>query len=152
MLANLPPLVGFLVHDVGRLMRYRFDSRARVLGVTRPQWRALFTIALNEGMTQAALAERLDVERITLCRMIDRLADAGLVERRADPKDRRVWRIHLLPQAYPIVDQLAAIGADIEAEALSVLSTDERETLRDMLTRLRDGIKRSMDDKRVDAA
>jgi DNA-binding MarR family transcriptional regulator len=152
MLANLSPLVGFLVHDVARLMRYRFDFRARALGVTRPQWRALFTIAVNEGMTQAALAERLDVERITLCRMIDRLADAGLVERRADPKDRRVWRIHLLPAAYPIVDQLAAIGADIEAEALSVLSPDERETLRDMLTRLRDGIKRSVDDKRVDAA
>jgi len=152
MLANLSPLVGFLVHDVARLMRYRFDFRARSLAVTRPQWRALFTIAVNEGMTQAALAERLDVERITLCRMIDRLADAGLVERRADPKDRRVWRIHLLPAAYPIVDQLAAIGAEIEAEALSVLSPEERETLRDMLTRLRDGIKRSMDDKRVDAA
>ena len=84
--------------------------------------------------------------------MIDRLADAGLVERRADPRDRRVWRIHLLPEAYPIVDQLAAIGTDIEAEVLSVLSPDERDTLRDMLTRLRDGIKRSMDDKRVDAA
>jgi len=77
MLANLSPLVGFLVHDVARLMRYRFDFRARSLAVTRPQWRALFTIAVNEGMTQAALAERLDVERITLCRMIDRLADAG---------------------------------------------------------------------------
>jgi DNA-binding MarR family transcriptional regulator len=147
-----PPLIGFLVHDVARLMRYRFDSRARNLGVTRPQWRALFTIALNQGLTQAALAERLDVERITLCRMIDRLADAGLVERRADPKDRRVWRIHLLPKAHPIVDQLAAIGAEIEAEALSVLSDDERETMREMLTRLRDGIKRTVEDKKADAA
>src|SRR4051812_27804117 len=152
MLANLSPLVGFLVHDVARLMRYRFDFRACALAVTRPQWRALFTIALNEGMTQAALAERLDAERITLRRMIARLAAAGPGERRADPKDRRSWRIHLLPEAYPSGDQLAAIGAAIEAEELWVLTPDERETLRDRRTRLRDGIKRPMDDKRVDAA
>ena len=73
--------------------------------------------------------------------MVDRLADAGLVERRADPKDRRVWRLHLLPPAYAIVDRLAEIGMELEREALSVLSETERMQLVDSLKRLRETVR-----------
>jgi MarR family transcriptional regulator, transcriptional regulator for hemolysin len=133
--------IGFLMHDVARLIRYRFDSRARGLGVTRPQWRALFNLARDPGMTQAELADRLEVERITLCRMIDRLAEAGLVERRADPPDRRVWRLHLLPAANDIVDRLATLGAEVEQEVLMPLSEAERENMIASLTRMREGLR-----------
>ena len=80
--------IGFLISDVSRLLRRRFDERARLIGVTRPQWRALTALSRQEGMQQGALAELLEVEPITLCRMVDRLEEAGLVERRRDPADR----------------------------------------------------------------
>ncbi len=134
--------IGFVMHDVARMMRYRFDARARDLGVTRPQWRALLHMARNPGLTQAELADLLEVERITLCRMIDRLAEAGLVERREDPRDRRVWRLHLLPAAHAIVDRLAAIGAELEEEMLAALSTAERAVFIESLKRLREGMRR----------
>lgn len=140
MLINENSGVGFLMHDIARLMRYRFDARARGLGVTRQQWRVLLHLARREGQSQTELAENLEVERITLCRMIDRLADAGLVERRADPADRRIWRLHLLPSAHAIVDKLAAIGAELEQKALSHLGVDAAPFLAN-LERLREGLR-----------
>jgi hypothetical protein len=77
--------IGFLISDVSRLMRRRFDERARTIGVTRPQWRALTALSRHEGINQGQLADLLEVEPITLCRMVDRLEDAGHVERRRDP-------------------------------------------------------------------
>ena len=138
MLIDAHQSFALLLHDVARQFRYRFDARARVLGVTRPQWRALLVLARREGLSQSELAEVLEVERITLCRMIDRLAEAGLVERRADPHDRRVWRLHLMPKSRAIVEQLSAIGAEIEEEALSALSAAERTMLRESLMRIRE--------------
>ncbi|MBC7505892.1 MAG: MarR family transcriptional regulator, partial [Sandarakinorhabdus sp.] len=79
---------GVLITDSARLLRRRFDARARGLGVSRAQWQVLFILSRTEGINQAGLAEALDVETITVGRMVDRLADAGLVERRADPADR----------------------------------------------------------------
>jgi len=137
---------GFLMPDIARLMRYRFDARARDLGLTRPQWRALLHLARNPGSTQTELADMLDVEQITLCRMVDRLAEAGLVERRADPSDRRVRRLHLLEPAHAIVDRLAEIGAELEEEVLSPLGPDERAALGRSLRRVRDGLRPSIGD------
>lgn len=144
--------IAFMMHDVARMMRYRFDARARDLGVTRPQWRALLHMARSPGSTQAELADLLEVERITLCRMIDRLAEAGLAERRADPSDRRVWRLHLLPAAHAIVDQLAAMGTELEEEALSSLSAAERATLTASLERIRDALRPRASDERREVA
>ena len=130
-----------LLADVARQLRFAFDSRARALGVTGSQWRVLLALARFEGPTQSEVADYLDIERITLCRMVDRLGEAGLVERRADPSDRRVWRLHLLPAAHGLVDQLSAIGDELEAEALSHLSPEERDAMRSALTHIRDGLK-----------
>jgi len=138
--------VAFLLHDIARQFRYRFDARAKDIGVTRTQWRTLFHLARREGQTQSELAEILDVERITLCRMIDRLAEAGLVERREDPDDRRVWRLHLLPGAHAVVGQLTSIGSDVEEEVLSALQPGERTMLRETLTRLRQSFGRDAAD------
>src|SRR5258706_15552124 len=98
--------LGFLISDVSRLMRRRFDERARLIGVTRAQWRTLVTLSRHEGINQGGLADLLEVEPITLCRMVDRLEEAGLVERRRDPADRRAWQIFPPPQALPPLHQL----------------------------------------------
>jgi MarR family transcriptional regulator, transcriptional regulator for hemolysin len=148
MLMDARESVAFLLHDVARQVRYRFDARARDIGVTRPQWRALLCLHRLEGPTQSELADFLEVERITLCRMIDRLAEAGLVERRADPLDRRVWRLHLTEAAHGVVDKLAEIGAGIEEEALSYIAPAERAMLRETLTRMRDGLGRRTGEER----
>lgn len=109
----------FLLSDVTRLLRRRFDERARAIGVTRQQWRVLTTLSRHEGANQSALAEILEVEPITLCRMIDRLEEAGLVERRRDPDDRRAWRIHLTARARPLIGKLRAIADALMVEALT---------------------------------
>ena len=84
--------------ESSRLVRRAFDARARAIGVTRPQWQVLSALRRHPGVNQGALADLLDVEPITVCRMVDRLQEAGLVERRPDPADRRSWRLHLLPK------------------------------------------------------
>jgi MarR family transcriptional regulator for hemolysin len=152
MLMDTQEPIGLLLHDLARQFRYRFDSRAKDIGVTRPQWRAIFHMSRREGLTQTELADLLDVERITLCRMVDRLAEAELVERRADPLDRRVWRLHLTPRAHAIVDRLGSIGAEIEEEVLSALDPGERTMLRETLNRLRQSFSRDPGDDKADAA
>ena len=139
--AMLTDSIPFLLADCWRQVRYAFDAKARSVGVTRPQYRVLLTLARYGGATQSELAELLDVERITLGRMIDRMADAELVERRADPTDRRVWRLHTLPAGEALVEQLAAIAEEVDAEALSHLAPEARDALRDHLVTMRDGMR-----------
>ncbi len=141
MLANMIMTVPSLVHDIGRAARYRFDARTRDIGITRPQWRMLLVLARLDGPSQSEVAELLEVERITLCRMVDRLAEAELVERRADPADRRVWRLHLTEKARPLIEQLSGIAAELEHDMLAVLEPEERRTLIDLLVRVRGGMR-----------
>jgi len=129
--------LGFLIHDVARLMRRRFDRRARPLQLTRAQWQALAYLSLQDGIQQSLLAEKLDVEPITLVRLIDRMAEAGMVERRRHPQDRRAWRIFLTDKARPLLSQLREIGAATREEAMEGLSPEDRRTLIDMLQRMR---------------
>ena len=121
--------LGFLVNDVSRLMRKRFDERARLIGVTRAQWRTLFVVSRNEGANQGVLADILEVEPITLCRMIDRLEESDLLERRRDPSDRRAWQIFITEKARPLIDQLLVIGEDMVEHALDGMSDATRTEL-----------------------
>jgi DNA-binding MarR family transcriptional regulator len=133
------------MHDIARRSRYRFDARARSRGITRAQWRVLIMLSRVDGPTQSDLAEMLDVERITLCRMVDRLAEAGMVERRADPSDRRVWRLHLTERATPVVDELSTIANEMEEDMLEPLSTEQRELLTNLLTTVREHMRENDD-------
>src|ERR1700759_2558340 len=87
--------LGFLVHDVARLMRKRFEQHARGLGLTRSQWQALAYLSRNENISQTGFAARLEIEPITLSRNVDRLVETGFVERVPHASDRRVWRLRL---------------------------------------------------------
>lgn len=142
--------IGFLISDVSRLMRRRFDERARVIGVTRAQWRALTALSRHEGINQGGLADMIEVEPITLCRMVDRLEEAGHVERRRDPADRRAWKIYLTDRSRPLLDQLSAVADDLFAVALDGLDDDGREALTASLDLIRRNL--SVDDDKDHAA
>lgn len=131
------PTVGFLAHDVARLMRKRFEQRASTLGFTRSQWQVLVHLAKNEGIHQSGLADILEVEPITLTRMIDRLEARGLVERRQHPTDRRIWQLFLTPDAHPGISLLKAIGETTRGEALVGVSEADQEHLAAILTLMR---------------
>jgi MarR family transcriptional regulator, transcriptional regulator for hemolysin len=103
----------FLLHDVARLLRHEADRRAGAHGMTRAQWVILFWLQRQPGLSQKELAEILEVEPITVARLIDRLQGRGMVERRPDARDRRVWRLHLLPPAGPVLDELHAEREDM---------------------------------------
>ena len=121
-------------------MRKRFDERARSVGATRAQWKALVTIARNEGINQGGLADLLEVEPITLCRMIDRLEESGMVERRRDPADRRAWQIFLTAAAQPVIAKLHGFAEDLFEGALDGLDSNDRDALTASLNRIRDNL------------
>ncbi len=132
--------VGSMLADTSRLLRRSFDVRARDIGVTRAQWQVLTTLLRHEGVNQGGLAELLDVEPITVCRMVDRLQEAGLVERRTDPADRRSWRLFLTPRAHDLLDELRPLADALIEDALTGIDQDERKQLRDLLDRIRDNL------------
>jgi DNA-binding MarR family transcriptional regulator len=133
----MQPIIAFLATDVGRLFRKRFESASQTTGVTGPQWRLLRAIELNPGATQIALANLLDVEPITAGRMIDRLAKAGVVERRADPADRRAWRLYLTDDASHHLVEAKKRADDLIGHALAGFSETEQEQLKGLLERMR---------------
>jgi DNA-binding MarR family transcriptional regulator len=127
----------FEVGETARLMRRDFDRRASALGATRAQWRVLVRLARQSGVHQVELAEALDVEPITLCRMIDRLEEAGLVERRRDEDDRRAWNLHLTAKAGSIIEELGVLGDDFHRDALAGISLEDRKRALAVLARVR---------------
>ena len=138
----LQPNIGALMHDVARLMRRRFERRTRQTGlsITRQQARALLSVARNEGLSQAAVATLLDIEPIALVRLLDRLHEEGLVERRLHPTDRRVRTLWMTPLGWTVVDRILAINAQIREEACAGLNPAAREALLQMLDHLKSNL------------
>jgi MarR family transcriptional regulator for hemolysin len=97
---------GFLVNDVARLFGRRFTQNGKRLGLTRAQCRTIGYLARNEGINQAGLADLLEIRPMTLVRQIDRMEDAGWIERRPDPNDRRARRLYLTGKARPILGRI----------------------------------------------
>jgi DNA-binding MarR family transcriptional regulator len=116
---------GYTVADITRLFRRVFDRRAAHLGLTRAQWRALSRIERAEGLTQAQLAEDLDLEPIAVGRVIDRLVQADFVERRADPDDRRCWRLHLAPKSSEVMAKMKRIASTLREDVLAEVGDEE---------------------------
>src|SRR5215472_8561727 len=114
--------LGFLMHDVARLMRKRFEQHARGLGLTRSQWQVLAYLSRNEGISQTGLADLLDVEPITLSRIVDRLVETGFVDRIAHATDRRMWCLRLTEAARPKLKQVRELGEKTRRETLAGVS------------------------------
>lgn len=128
------------IADCSRLARRAFDARAREIGVTRPQWQVLAVLRRHEGVNQGGLAELLDVEAISVCRMVDRLQEADLVERRPDPADRRSWRLFLTAKAQELLVKLRPLGDELEAQALAGLSDSQRAQIGPILDAIRQNL------------
>jgi len=123
----------FLVSDVARLLRTYADQKARRFGQTRAQWAVLLKLERHEGLKQSDLAEYLDIQPITLTRLVDRLCDNGLIERRPDPNDRRAKRLYLTPAARPLLDQ---ISAQVEELADTILAGVDRTAIDAVMSQL----------------
>ena len=134
--------VGVLLTQVSRLLRRNFDERARAIGVTRPQWQMLTILVRHPGIHQGGLAELLEVEPITAARMIDRLQDAKLVERRADPADRRTWRVHLTARGTSLLEALQPPARETLDEALDGIPPAEQDQLLKLLCQVRTNLSR----------
>jgi MarR family transcriptional regulator for hemolysin len=113
--------IAFTITEVARMLRTYADQRARQFGISRAQWGVLVRLDRSEGLKQSELAEILDLQPISLTRLLDRLAENGLIERRADPNDRRANRLFLAPAARPLLEQLAELGNDMMATVLDGL-------------------------------
>jgi DNA-binding MarR family transcriptional regulator len=129
--------IGLAFGEIARLLRRRFDARARAMGATRAQWMALKMISRGEGINQGRLAEQLEVEPITASRMIDRLEEAGMVERRRDPGDRRAWLLFLTDKSRPVIDDLRVVANEVFEQALDGLSAGQRADLLAMFDTIR---------------
>ena len=127
----------YLLSDSARLLRRAFDAGVRTLGMTSPQARLLLILHVTEGENQGFYAERLEVEPISLTRMIDRMEEAGLLERRRDPADRRAWLLFLTDRSRQLIDQVRACLAGLEDEMLTGLDAAQRAALAGMLETIR---------------
>lgn len=130
----------FLLHDVARLMRKRFEQHARGLGLTRSQWQALAYLSRNENISQTGLADLIDVEPITLSRIVDRLVDTGFVERLPHASDRRVWRLRLTSAGRSKLEEVRAPGDKTRAETLEGISQTDRARLLKTLAAMRSNL------------
>lgn len=128
----------FEIGETAHALRKAFDRRAVGLGVTRAQWKVLFRLHRHPGLRQIELADMLDIEPITLSRIVDRLEESELVERRADPSDRRAWRLHLTARAQPLIAKLRAIADDMIAETFAGIDPKDIEITRRVLSRARE--------------
>ena len=133
----------FEIGETAHALRKAFDRLAVGLGVTRAQWKVLFKLTRTPGLRQVELADMLDLEPITLCRIVDRLEDAGLVERVRDPSDRRAWRLQVTQNAQPLMEKLTAVGAELVDEAFAGIDPREIEIARNVLARVRENAGRT---------
>jgi MarR family transcriptional regulator for hemolysin len=139
--------IAFNISDVARLIRTYVDQRARELGMTRAQWAVLARIDRNEGVRQGELADTLDLQPITVTRLIDRLCDSGLIERRPDPSDRRAKRLYLTPAARPVLDGMMPLGKEIMATVLAGIEPAAIEQLHTHLLTMKTNLRSAIADR-----
>ena len=139
----------FEIAETAHAMRRAFDRQAATLGVTRAQWKVLFRLSRSPGLRQVELADLLDVEPITLSRIVDRLGEAGLVDRLADPRDRRAWLLHLTPKAEPLIAKLKTLADGLFAEAIDGIDMEGLEAMRANLAAIRRNLAEAQASRKV---
>jgi len=131
---------GLILHDVARLLRVNFDRRVRDLGLTRSQWWVLTHLYHQDGLTQTALAELMEIEKPSLGRLLDRLEAKNWIERSNDPKDRRANRVYLTMDVKPMVRQMRQHALAVRQQALAGLSESQREQFVDTLLQVKENL------------
>ena len=139
------PTLGFLLHDVARLLKKRLEQHSRGSGLTRSQWQILAYLAQNEGINQKRLAELLDIEPITVGRIVDKLETLRLVKRNPHPTDRRRWLLHFTSAARSRLEQAGEYGDVTRSEALAGVSEQDRQHLLKTLQALKENLSQACD-------
>jgi MarR family transcriptional regulator for hemolysin len=142
----------FILNDVARLVRTYADYKAAQFGMTRAQWAVLVRVDRFEGLNQSELAEGLDLQPITLTRLLDKLCDSGLIERRPDPSDRRAKRLFLMPAARPLLKQLGVLGEETMANVLDGVSPESVEQIVSQLAIVKENLRRLIQQRNAAAA
>ena len=132
--------IGYLIYEVARLMRRRFEDEASVHGFTLPQWRALAEIYRTEGLAQVSLAAALDIDQMTVSGIVSRLEKRGLIDRYPDPNDSRAKLAKLTPAGLALVTDAKNVGRALYENALDGLSPADRETMAAQLRLIRDNL------------
>lgn len=137
-------MLGFVIHDLSRLLRRRYEQYARAenLGLTRTQCSVLAHLARQEGVNQATLAQSLDIEPITLVRLLDRLQEGGFIQRKPDPQDRRAYVLELTAKARPMLERIYELAAKVYEEAQAGLTKAETAQLLSLLHRTKANLAR----------
>jgi len=136
-MTNFDSDIQIQLHDVARTLRTRFDRWARTYGLTRAQGVILARLHRQPGLSQIEMADICEVEPITVGRLVDRLEARGLLERRPDPSDRRIRRLHLLPASEPIIAGIDIYRSDLSDYLLDGVSAEERETVLKVLSHMK---------------
>ena len=139
--------LAFSINDVARLLRTYADQNAASFGMTRAKWAVLARLDRFEGLKQSELAEMLDLQPITLTRLLDGLCDNGLIERRPSPSDRRAKLLFLTPAARPLLERLSALGEELMQTALNGLSPSQVNALLANLTTVKENLRHAIQRK-----
>jgi MarR family transcriptional regulator for hemolysin len=139
--------IAFSLNDVARLLRTHADQKAAQFGMTRAQWAVLARLARYEGLKQTELAEMLDLQPISLTRLLDRLCENELIERRSDPEDRRAKRLFLRPAAQPLLERLGELGEELMDTALAGLDPVTIEALLSNLGIVKENLREAIQKK-----
>jgi MarR family transcriptional regulator for hemolysin len=142
----------FTINDVARMLRTYADYKASQLGITRAQWVVLARLDRFEGLKQSELAEMLDLQPISLTRLLDRLCESSLIERRADPNDRRAKRLYLTPAARPMLERLGDLGDELMATALAGVQRESVEKMVAQLAIVKENLRQAIQQRNAGAA
>ena len=133
--------LAFTINDVARLLRTYADQKAAQYGMSRAKWAVLARLDRFEGLKQTELADMLDLQPISLTRLLDSLCANGLIERRADPDDRRAKRLFLTPAARPLLDRLGDLAEELMGTALAGLDQRDSKALLAQLATIKDNLR-----------
>jgi MarR family transcriptional regulator for hemolysin len=134
--------LAFTINDVARLLRNYADQKAAQFGMSRAKWAVLARLDRFEGLKQAELADMLDLQPISLTRLLDGLSTNGLIERRPDPEDRRAKRLYLTPAARPLLEQLSILGEELTETAFAGLDETAEAVLLQRLSAVKENLRR----------
>lgn len=132
--------LGYLIHEVARLLKRRFEEEAKAHGITLPQWRALAQIALKDNITQREIADSIDADPMTVSGILDRLEKRGLIDRFPDPTDSRAKLARLTPGGDQLFRKAKEVGLAMYEAATVGLSETEREVMKTALCKMRDNL------------